>query len=58
MLTRAEIEDMITDCEKRSEKMTEYEANFIDDISQQFIERGRLSEKQQKFLEDIWERVT
>ena len=53
-----EIESMIEDCENRSEKLSEWELTFIDDISRQFDKSGSLSEKQLDKLETIWEKVT
>lgn len=50
-----ELATMIEDCEKRSEKLTEWELKFIDSVSSQ--ERP-LSPKQIGILNRIWERVT
>ena len=58
MLTRTEIESMIEDCEKRSEKLTDWEVSFIADISEVFIRYGKLSSKQTEILDRIWESVT
>ena len=53
-----EIQSMLDDCEKRSEKMSDWECEFIDSISDQ-LGRGRgLTEKQEHILERIWEKVT
>lgn len=53
-----EIQSMLDDCEKRSEKMSDWECEFIDSISDQ-LGRGRgLTEKQEQILERIWEKVT
>lgn len=49
-----DVQAMIEDCEKRSGKLTEWELQFIADIS----ERESLTEKQIKKLEKIWDRVT
>lgn len=46
---------MIEDCEKRSEKLSDWELKFIDSISQQ---QRSLSMKQLEVLNTIWERVT
>lgn len=48
---------MLEDCEKRSEKLTEWEQQFIDSLGHQIAERP-LSEKQVEKLEKIWERLT
>jgi len=52
-----EIIQMIEDIEKRPSKLSEWEINFIDSISNQLAERG-LSPKQYERLEAVWERVT
>lgn len=53
-----EIQTMLDDCEKRSEKLSDWECEFIDSVSYQ-LGRGRgLSEKQEQILERIWEKVT
>jgi hypothetical protein len=49
---------MVTDCENRESKLTDWERTFIDSIRGQ-LERSRpLSEKQRETLDRIWERVT
>lgn len=58
MSSSDEIQTMLDDCEKRSEKLSNWECEFIDSISDQ-LGRGRgLSEKQEQILERIWEKVT
>lgn len=57
-MDNSEIESMIEDCENRSEKLSEWELGFIDDISRQFDRTGSLSEKQNNKLETIWGKVT
>ena len=58
MSTTEEIQQMLDDCESRESKLTEWEAGFIDSISDQFAKKGSLSEKQDERLESIWNRVT
>lgn len=53
-----EHQQMIEDCEKRESKLTEWEAGFIDSISNQLGKGRALSDKQAQQLEKIWERVT
>lgn len=53
-----DISQMIEDCEKRQEKLSEWEQSFIDSISHQLAKSGSLSPKQQERLEQIWERIT
>lgn len=53
-----EYQTMIDDCENRESKLSDWDRNFIDSISNQ-LKRGRmLSQKQIETLESIWERVT
>ena len=53
-----EIEQMLEDCENRSEKLTDWECRFIDSVSVQIGRAKSLSEKQVNTLSNIWERVT
>lgn len=49
---------LITDCENRESKLSDWERGFIDSVRSQ-IEKGRaLTDKQVQNLESIWERVT
>lgn len=53
-----EHEQMIADCEKRESKLSDWERQFVNSLSQQ-LGRGRsLTDKQADKLEKIWERVT
>lgn len=49
---------MIDDCENRSEKLTDWESDFIDSIGDSLVRFGSLTDKQAAKLESIWERVT
>lgn len=53
-----DIDQLIEDCERRSDKLTDWEAQFVDSIRRQFDERGSLSPKQIEKLEEVWERIT
>lgn len=53
-----DIEQLITDCENRSDKLSTWEAQFIDSIRRQYDEKGSLSPKQEETLDTIWEKVT
>ena len=53
-----ETDQMIADCEKRGDKLSEWEQNFIQSIREQFDRRGSISEKQDEILNKIWEKVT
>lgn len=49
---------MLTDCEKRESRLTDWERGFVDSLRAQ-IERGRTpSPKQVETLDTIWERAT
>lgn len=53
-----EVNQMIEDCEKRQEKMSEWEQNFIDSLSNQLGKGKSISPKQYTVLERIWEKIT
>lgn len=53
-----DISEMIDDCIKRESKLTEWEQNFISDISWHYEDKGSLTDKQYEKLEAIWERIT
>lgn len=53
-----EVNQMIEDCEKRQEKMSEWEQNFIDSVSNQLGKGKDISPKQYAVLERIWEKIT
>lgn len=57
-LRQAEIQQMIDDCLARESQLSQWEAEFIDSISNYFADNGDLTEKQYSKLEDIWEKVT
>lgn len=58
MSTKGEIEDMLTDCEKREDKLSAWEHDFITSVRMQFDTRGTLSPKQDLRLEEVWNKVT
>jgi len=49
---------MLEDCEKRSEKLTDWECGFVDSLQRQLAEGRRPSAKQIETLDTIWERAT
>ncbi len=49
-----EISTMIDDCIKRESRMSQWERDFIQSIS----EKDSLTERQVETLEKIWEKVT
>lgn len=49
---------MLTDCEKRQRRLTEWEQNFVDSLQHQ-LGRGRIpTAKQIETLDTIWNRAT
>ncbi len=49
---------MITDCEDRESRMSDWEVGFVADIAV-ILEKGyKLSERQDTRLNEIWEKVT
>lgn len=53
-----EYTSMLDDCEKREERLTDWERGFVDSLQKQ-IENDRLpSKKQIETLENTWERIT
>ena len=49
---------MVTDCENRESKLSEWEAGFIDSLSHHLAAGRALSDKQAEKLNAIWDRVT
>lgn len=49
---------LLDDCEKRSERLTEWEATFVDSLQRQIAEGRRPSPKQVETLDALWEKVT
>lgn len=58
MSNNEEILQMIEDCERRDERMSEWEQKFIDSLSHQLTKGRALSTKQEEILTRIWENVT
>ena len=50
--------EQIGDCENRSEKLSDWELEFLDSISHQLTRTGSLSEKQIEILDRIWNKGT
>ncbi len=53
-----EQQQLIEDCERREERLTEWERSFIDSLSNQLASGRSLTVKQADRLGEIWERVT
>ena len=49
---------LITDCENRESKLSDWERGFIDSVRNQIQKDRALTDKQVQTLETIWERVT
>jgi hypothetical protein len=49
---------MLEDCEHRSEKLTEWELDFVDSLRRQIEAGRRPSPKQIETLDATWERAT
>ena len=49
--------DMVEDCERREWRLTEWESDFIENVSHGFSEGRTLTPRQAETLEEIWEKV-
>ena len=49
---------MLDDCEKREERLTDWERGFVDSLRRQIEEARAPSPKQIETLDAIWERAT
>jgi len=49
---------MIEDCAIRESRLSEWEASFIESITEQLENEKSLTEKQTDVLNNIWEKVT
>lgn len=56
--SQEDCEQMIQDCEKRETRMTDWEQEFCDSLSQQIGCGRSLSVKQMDVLGRIWDKVT
>ena len=52
------IKAMISACGDASERLTDWETQFIESVSDQFDRRGTLSDKQVSALEGIYNKLT
>lgn len=54
----SETEQMISDCETREERLSEWERDFISSLRER-VDSGRsLSPKQEETLEKVWNKAT
>lgn len=49
---------MLEDCEKREERLTDWERQFVDSLERQITSGRRPTDKQVDALDGIWERAT
>lgn len=49
---------MLEDCEQRSERLSDWEAGFVDSLQRQIADGRRPTPKQVETLDNIWERAT
>lgn len=49
---------MLEDCEKRSERLTEWECGFVESLQRQIADGRQPSAKQIEKLDSVWERIT
>jgi hypothetical protein len=49
---------LIEDCEKREERLSDWERNFIDSLRRQIEQGRRPTQKQIDCLDTAWERAT
>ncbi|MEY5100127.1 MAG: hypothetical protein RJA36_2846 [Pseudomonadota bacterium] len=49
---------LLDDCEKRSERLNDWECGFVDSLQRQIAEGRRPTPKQVETLDRIWERAT
>ena len=54
----SEYVQLIEDCTRRSDRLTEWEAGFLDSIETQIAAGRRPTQKQIETLDKIWERAT
>ena len=49
---------LLDDCEKREERLTDWERGFVDSLRRQIEQDRRPTAKQIETLDTIWERAT
>lgn len=49
---------LVEDCEKREERLTDWERTFVDSIRSQLEKGRRPTQKQIDVLDNIWEKAT
>jgi hypothetical protein len=56
-MDKAVIKHMIDQCSDFTDRLTEWEAQFLESISDQFDRNGSLSDKQAAILEGIYDKL-
>jgi len=54
----SEYTQLLEDCEKRSDKLSDWEIGFVDSLGRQIADGRRPTPKQIDTLDTIWERAT
>ena len=49
---------LLDDCEKREERLTDWERGFVDSLRQQIYQGRRPTPRQIETLDAVWERAT
>lgn len=49
---------LLEDCERRSEKLTDWELGFVDSLQRQLADGRRPTTKQIETLDRVWEKAT
>lgn len=49
---------LLEDCEKREERLTDWERNFVDSLTKQIEAGRRPTMKQIETLDSVWEKAT
>lgn len=58
MSSAEDIEQMLTDCENRESKLSEWERGFVDELSRRIGRGESITERQDEKLTQVWERIT
>ena len=53
----SEYATLLEDCEERSNRLTDWECQFVDSLQRQLAEGRRPTEKQSTRLDEIWEKA-
>jgi hypothetical protein len=53
-----EYTQLLKDCETRSERLNDWELQFVDSLGRQLVQGRRPTQKQEAALNNIWEKAT